>query len=92
MCIRDRSLTSKTRAEVEADFAGARGYGDLKQRVAEVVVETVRPIRDRFERLMNDEAELDRLLRVGAEGARAQAEPKIDLVKRRVGFLPPQQA
>jgi tryptophanyl-tRNA synthetase len=83
-----QSMTGKTRAEVESDFAGARGYGDLKQRVAEVVVESVRPIRQRFERLMGDHAELDRLLELGAQGARAVAEPKIELVKQRVGFMP----
>jgi tryptophanyl-tRNA synthetase len=86
-----QSLTVKTRAEVEADFASARGYGDLKQRVAEVVVEAVRPIRERFESLMRDPAELDRLLAVGAAAARAVAEPKIELVKQRVGFLLPRQ-
>ena len=83
-----QSLTAKTRAEVEADFAGARGYGDLKQRVAEVVVETVRPIRERFERLMNDEAELDRLLGLGAGAARAggRAQDRAGQAARR--FLP----
>ena len=81
-------LTAKTRAEVEADFAGARGYGDLKKRVAEMVIETVRPIRERYEALMADPHELDRLLHTGAEAARAVAEPKIELVKARVGFLP----
>jgi tryptophanyl-tRNA synthetase len=81
-------LTGKARSEVEADFAAARGYGDLKKRVAEVVIETVRPIRQRFEALVADEAELDRLLGIGADHARAQAEPKIELVKERVGFLP----
>jgi tryptophanyl-tRNA synthetase len=86
-----QSLTARTRAEVEADFASARGYGDLKQRVADVVVETLRPIRERFERLMRDPAELDRLLALGAAAARAVAEPKIELVKQRVGFLPPRQ-
>jgi tryptophanyl-tRNA synthetase len=84
-----QSLTGRRRAEVESDFAGARGYGDLKQRVAEVVVETVRPIRQRFEHLMADPTELDRLLAVGAQAARAVAEPKIELVKQRVGFLAP---
>ncbi|HVR30417.1 MAG TPA: tryptophan--tRNA ligase [Thermoanaerobaculia bacterium] len=83
-----QALTERSRAEVEADFADARGYGELKQRVAEVVIETVRPIRQRFEALYADEAELDRLLAVGAEAARAVAEPKIELVKERVGFLP----
>jgi tryptophanyl-tRNA synthetase len=81
-------LSTKTRAQVEADFADARGYGDLKKRVAEVVVETIRPVRERYEALIADPAELDRLLAVGAERARAVAEPKIEMVKRRVGFLP----
>ncbi len=79
-------LTSKSKEDVEADFANARGYGDLKQSVAEAVVAEVRPIRARFEELMKDERELDRLLAVGAEAARAIAEPKIELVKQRVGF------
>jgi tryptophanyl-tRNA synthetase len=83
-----QALTGKTRAEVEADFAAARGYGDLKKKVAEVAVETIRPIRQRFESLIADPAELDRLLAVGARAARAVAEPKIELVKRRVGLLP----
>ena len=81
-------LTGKPRDEVLADFAAARGYGDLKKRVAEVVVEGVRPLRERFEVLMADEDELDRLLALGAEAARAVAEPKVELVKRRVGFVP----
>jgi tryptophanyl-tRNA synthetase len=83
-----QALTGKTRAEVEADFAAARGYGDLKKKVAEVAVETIRPIRQRFESLIADPAELDRLLAVGARAARAVAEPKVELVKRRVGLLP----
>lgn len=79
-------LTGKGEEAVVADFADARGYGDLKVRVGEVVVETVAPIRRRFEELMGDPAELDRLLERGAERARAVAEPKIELVKRRVGL------
>ncbi len=82
-------LTHKDPATVLADFADARGYGDLKQRVAEVVVAEVAPIRTRFEQLMTDPAELDRLLAVGAERARAVAEPKLELVKDRMGFAVP---
>lgn len=84
-----RALTGKTAAETEADFAEARGYGDLKEAVAEVVVETVRPIRTRYEELMADSAELDRLLARGAERAAAVSEPKVELVKDRIGFLAP---
>ncbi|MEO1083428.1 MAG: tryptophan--tRNA ligase [Acidobacteriota bacterium] len=82
-------ITDKSRDEAVADFADARGYGDLKKRVAEVVVEEVRPIRERYESLMADPGELDRLLEVGAEAARAQAEPKLVGVKEKMGFSVP---
>ena len=32
-------ITDKPESDVERDFADARGYGDLKRRVAEVVIE-----------------------------------------------------
>jgi tryptophanyl-tRNA synthetase len=82
-------LTGKTADAVEADFATARGYGDLKTRVAEVAVESLRPLRQSYKQLIADPAELDRLLARGAEQARAQAEPKIALVKERIGFIVP---
>ena len=76
-----------TCAEAEADFADARGYGDLKARVAAAVVEAVRPIRDRYEQLIADPAELQRLLAEGAGRARAVAETKIEAVKQRIGLV-----
>ena len=61
----------------------------VKRTVAEIIVETVRPIRERYQQIMADPAELDRTLALGAELARAIAEPKIAQVKQRVGFLMP---
>jgi tryptophanyl-tRNA synthetase len=81
-------LTGEGQQAIEAHFAG-KGYGDLKKEVAEVVVEALCPIRERYHELMADPAELDRILAVGAERARAVAEPKIEEVKRKVGFIVP---
>ena len=81
-----RVITGMDAAAVEADFADARGYGDLKARVAEVVIAELTPIRETHARLMRDPAELDRLLAVGARSAREFAEPKMDLVRDRVGL------
>lgn len=81
-----QALTARTREQVEADFAGARGYGDLKLRVAEVTIEALRPVRERYKQLIADPAELDRLLARGAARARAVAEPKVELVKERMGL------
>ncbi len=85
-------ITGKSKEDVERDFQSARGYGELKQRVAEVVIAELTPIRERYYQLIKDVAELDRLLERGAEQARAVAEPKLDEVKRRVGFVLPRKA
>ncbi|HXV76179.1 MAG TPA: tryptophan--tRNA ligase [Candidatus Polarisedimenticolaceae bacterium] len=83
-----RALTDKTAAQVLADFRDARGYGDLKLRVAEAVVERFRPIRRRYLELLEQPAELDRLVAIGAQRAAARAEPKVIEMKRRMGLLP----
>ena len=83
-------ITDKTEPEVERDFTDARGYGDLKRRVAEVVIEEMRPIRERYYELMDDVAELDRLLAIGADRAREVSTPKLDEMKRKVGFILPE--
>jgi tryptophanyl-tRNA synthetase len=84
-----KAITGKSKQETERDFADARGYGDLKRRVAEVVIAELTPIRERHEQLMQDPAELDRLLAIGAEHARAYSQPKLEEVKRRVGLTAP---
>ncbi|MEJ5914793.1 tryptophan--tRNA ligase [Pseudokineococcus sp. 1T1Z-3] len=74
--------------ELEERFVG-RGYGDLKKEVADVVLETLTPVRERTLELMADEAELDALLAVGAERARELASGVLARVHDRVGLLPP---
>jgi tryptophanyl-tRNA synthetase len=83
------TVTGKSKAEVEADFVDARGYGDLKNRVAEVVIEAITPLRERSDRLMQDPAELDRLLVRGADQAREVATPKLDKMKEVMGLVLP---
>ncbi len=82
-------LTRQTREQVEADFTSARGYGDLKNAVADVVIEALAPIRMRYRELMGDPAELDRLMAIGAERAAAVAEPKVAEMKEKMGFIVP---
>lgn len=83
-------ITSKTAAEVEADFADARGYGDLKSAVAETVIQELAPIRRRYQEIMDDPAELDRILAYGAERARESADAKLREMKERIGLAPPE--
>jgi tryptophanyl-tRNA synthetase len=86
-----QAVTGRGTDETLADFAAARGYGDLKKRVAEVVIEALRPIRERYFHLLEDPAELDRLLARGAERARAQSEAKVVEMKEKMGFEVPRE-
>ena len=84
-----KAVTGRSNDEVERDFADARGYGDLKSRVAEVVIEELRPVQERYHRLIDDVGELDALMARGAEQAEAVSGPKIDEVKERIGLVLP---
>jgi tryptophanyl-tRNA synthetase len=66
------AMAGETIAELEEQYKG-RGYGDLKKDLAEVVVETLAPIRERALELLDDPRELDVLLESGAEKARKVA-------------------
>ncbi|MDA0632998.1 tryptophan--tRNA ligase [Nonomuraea sp. MCN248] len=81
------ALTGTPIPDLVARYAG-QGYGTFKKEVAEAVVDAFAPIRERTEKLLGDEAELDRMLAVGAERARAVAGRTMAEVRDRVGFLP----
>lgn len=82
-------ITGKSKSEVEADFTNTSGYGKLKERVAELVISELTPIRQRYNEFMNDISELDRLLARGAEQARKVSGPKVEEVKQRIGLVLP---
>jgi tryptophanyl-tRNA synthetase len=82
-----QALTGRSIDSLVEAYAG-RGYGDLKGDTAELVVETVRPFRERVHELMGDPAELRRLMTIGAHKARATAASTLDDVYQRVGFVP----
>jgi len=81
------ALTGTPVAELEQAYEG-RGYGDLKKELAEVVTDFATPFRARTLDLLDDRAELDRLLRRGAERARDVAARTLDRAYDRVGFVP----
>ena len=80
------ATTGEAIGELEQRYAG-RGYGDLKKDLAEIVVDRLTPIRARTLELLEDPAELDRLLAVGADRASERAEPILREVYDRVGFV-----
>ena len=82
------SLVSGRSVETLEKEYESRMYGHLKVDLAEAVTEHIRPIRERALGLLDDPAELDRLLAVGAQKARETASVTLADVYNKVGFLP----
>jgi tryptophanyl-tRNA synthetase len=73
---------------IEREFAASR-YGDFKVAVADAVVEYLAPVRERYDAIRADSAELERVLVVGADKARAIASEVVGDVRRVMGVGPP---
>ncbi len=82
------SLTGTPIDELAARYTG-KGYGDLKKDLADVVVEFIRPIQERTKAYLDDPAQLDKLLAIGAEKARAVSSVTLRRVYDRIGLLAP---
>ena len=80
--------TGKAIPELEARYDSG-GYGPFKEDVAEAVVAVLDPIRTRYEELRADEPELRGLLARGAAKARETAEPTLEQMYERMGFVRP---
>jgi tryptophanyl-tRNA synthetase len=82
------ALSGRPIAALEESFAG-RGYGDLKKEVSAAVLDLVGPFQRRVRDLLDDRAELDRVLATGAARARDVASVTLATSYERVGFLAP---
>lgn len=79
-------LSGRTVADIEAQYEG-QGYGVFKADLASVVVETLRPIQERYNAIINDQAALMAMLRRGAQAANERTRPLMEEVYRKVGCL-----
>jgi len=80
------TFTGRTVAEVEPDFAG-RMYGDLKKETAAAVVDFVGPFQAKVAEFLDDPAELDRLMAMGAARAREVAGATLAGVYQNLGLV-----
>ncbi len=73
-------------AAIEKEFEG-RGYGDFKVKVAEAVIEEIRPVQEEYARLMKDKAFLMQTADEGAQRASRIAYRTLQKAKKKVGLL-----
>ena len=80
------ALAGQTPAQVLGDFGG-KGFGTFKPALADLAVSVLAPISTEMSRLMQDPAEIDRILARGAERADAIARPILERTFDIVGMV-----
>lgn len=79
------AVTGTTPQQLAAQYTQ---YGALKSDCGAAVAAMLTPIQARYTELMNDKAELGRLLRIGAEKAGAVAQATLSRAHNAIGFYP----
>lgn len=78
-------MSGKTISEIEAEFSG-RGYGDFKSSLTDVVIEYLRPIQEKYFKLLDEQSSLDEILKSGSEKIAPLAKDTLAKVKDRIGL------
>jgi tryptophanyl-tRNA synthetase len=82
------ALLSGKGRDAAASECTQMGWGTFKPLLAETLVESLRPIQERYASLSADPTELDRVLLQGRERANAVAEATLERTRQALGFLP----
>ena len=80
------AITSKTMSDIEKEFEG-KGYGDFKMTVANSVVETLKPVQEKYKELLENKEYLKEIYEKGAEDARRLASKTLREVKDKIGII-----
>lgn len=79
-------LSNKSIEELVAMYEG-KGYGVFKEDVAEVVAEALRPIREKYNDLLNNKDYLENVYAMGADKAERHARKTLRKVYKKVGLI-----
>ncbi|MBV1839527.1 tryptophan--tRNA ligase [Photobacterium ganghwense] len=81
------AATGMSFAEIEAKYQGVEMYGPFKKDVGEAVVAMLEPIQAEYQRIREDRAYLDAVMKAGAEKASARAAVTLKKAFEAVGFV-----
>ena len=79
-------MTGCTVSQAVSQFDG-RGYGDFKLAVGEAVADGLKPLRERYEYLMNNKDYLQKVYADSAEKAAYLASKMLSKVQKKIGFI-----
>lgn len=80
------AITGMPVEEIVAMYEG-KGYGAFKTGMAEAVVESLRPIREKYNYLLNHKDSLEDIYIRGAKKAEIRAQKTLDAVYDKIGFI-----
>ena len=80
------SLSGMSYTQIEDEFRG-KGYGDFKKAVADVVVEKLAPVRERYLEISADKRLIEAAVKRGNEAAQRRVNKTMAKVYHKVGFL-----
>jgi len=82
------SKITNVKPETAALNYEGKGYAKLKEDVAEVVIEELKPIQERIDYLLKNKDYLEGIYSIGAQKAEIAARKTLRKVQKKVGFLP----
>lgn len=80
------ALTGENREKVVDSFEG-KGYGALKMEVAEIIIETVKPFREKYRQYMENQDYMEKIYQTGANRARKAASATMEEVRKKIGLV-----
>lgn len=79
-------LSGMDRVSIENEFDG-KGYGVFKNALAELIIEKLRPIQERYRQIKSDEKYIKEILQIGANNVLPRAKNTYDKAKKMIGLL-----
>ncbi|WP_373370312.1 tryptophan--tRNA ligase [Irregularibacter muris] len=79
------SLTGKNRVDIEREFEG-KGYGDFKTAVGQSIIDSLKPIQDKFNELSENKDYVHQLMKQGAEQASKISHKTLRKMKKKIGI------
>lgn len=80
------TITGKSISDIVQAYEG-KGYGHLKNDVAEVIISEIGPVRDKALEYMEDKSYLQKIYREGAQKAQIAAGKMLEDVYEKIGFV-----
>ena len=82
-----KSLSFESISDIENKYKG-KMYSHFKEDLSDIIIETLKPIKDEYDKLIKDKDYLLNVLKSGSEYGYKKSQKTLSKVYRKVGFIP----